>query len=98
MIAFRATAAGTMLQAAGDCRTARGVHTDFVVSVGTGYTSGFSKGGRQMTLSDRSGDGLYRYPTEPCPDCDGEIAPLPRSDELLCSENPDHRYNRGVPN
>lgn len=51
-----------------------------------------------MTLSDRSGDGLYRYPTEPCPDCDGEIAPLPRSDELLCSENPDHRYNRGVPN
>lgn len=50
--------------------------------------------------SDRSGDGLYRFETEECPadGCDGEIGPVPRSDELLCSEDASHLFNRGALN
>ena len=53
-----------------------------------------------MTDADQFGDGLYRFETDECPvdGCDGEISKMPRSDELLCSEDASHLFNRGALN
>lgn len=51
-------------------------------------------------MREQDGDGLYRFETDECPaeGCNGEISKMPGSDELLCSEDAEHLFNRGALN